>query len=248
MNRTFKTAVPLLVALGLCALALLLFVDVKLTDTPGIRMELPRKLGEWSGTPPGYCHKQDCLKSFYEKDLGEDKTLCPDCGGPLFPMSYEEWKELPKDTQFLKTRYELSDDQSLFVSVVLSGQDRESIHRPERCLIGQGFTITSSRVIPVVLPDGREIRLMVLENQKEIRTPNGPETYHGYYSYWFVGVGRETHSHWSRMFWLAWDRIVHSVSHQWAYVAVSGSRTAGSDDYLQTLRNLVSELHGRIVL
>jgi hypothetical protein len=248
MNKTLKTSAPLLIALALCAAALILFVDVKLTDTPGIRMELPRELGAWTGSAPGYCHQQDCLKSFYEQDLGADKTACPSCGGPLFPMSYEEWKELPKDTKFLKTRYEGENKASLFVSVVLSGQDRESIHRPERCLIGQGFTITASRVVPVSLPGGRNIRLMVLENQREIRTPNGTETYYGYYSYWFVGVGRETHSHWSRMFWLAWDRIVHSVSHQWAYVAVSGVRSHGSDDYLDTLRDLVSELHGQIVL
>lgn len=248
MNRTLKTAAPLLIALALCGLALVLFVDVKLTDTPGIRMELPRECGVWTGSSPGYCHRQDCLKSFYEHELGENKSVCPSCGGPLFPMSYEEWKELPKDTKFLKTRYEGKDGESLFVSVVLSGQDRESIHRPERCLIGQGFTITASRVIPVVLPGGREIRLMVLETQRQIRTPNGPETYYGYYSYWFVGVGRETHSHWSRMFWMALDRIVHSVSHQWAYVAVSGTRTPDSDDYLKTLRNLVTEMHDRIVL
>jgi hypothetical protein len=89
---------------------------------------------------------------------------------------------------------------------------------------------------------------MMLENQREIRTPEGPKIFYGYYSYWFVGVGRETPSHWSRMFWLAWDRIVHSVAHQWAYVAISGTRSPGSDEHLEVLRNLVSELHGRIVL
>ena len=51
-----------------------------------------------------------------------------------------------------------------------------------------------------------------------------------------------------RMFWLAWDRVVHSVAHKWAYVAVSGRREEGSDQYRNLLLDFLPELHKAIVI
>jgi len=248
MNPTLKSCGILLLVLVLTSLALQFFVDVKIVDQSGIRMTLPHTLGTWTGSGLQYCHQEDCLKSFFETELGPNINTCPSCGGPLFNMSRDEWEALPKDTQFRKSRYTRTTNDSLFVTIVLSGRDRESIHRPERCLVGQGLTITRRKVLPVLLPSGRTIHLMVLEHQRNMKTAEGPQVTYGYYSYWFIGVGRETHSHWIRMFWLAWDRVVHSVAHQWAYVSIGGPRESESDEYEKSLREIVSELHAQIVL
>jgi exosortase len=55
-----------------------------------------------------------------------------------------EREVLPPDTGFSRKSYvslhNLND--RVFLSIVLSGRDRTSIHRPEICLVGQGWTIT----------------------------------------------------------------------------------------------------------
>ena len=159
--------------MGLAAFALLNFVDVDLKDQPGIRMELPEQAAGRTGRILRYCHAKDCRKQFYSDELGLDHVLCPSCGAPLFNMSFEEWEQLPKDTSFLKSKYGETTNDPVFVSVVLSGRDRESIHRPERCLVGQGLTISRRVVIPAELPDGKTIQLMVIEYQRTFRTEEG---------------------------------------------------------------------------
>ncbi|MDZ4199995.1 MAG: exosortase-associated EpsI family protein [Kiritimatiellia bacterium] len=247
MSKSLRSSVLILLMMGLTAFALLFWVDVELKDTQGIRMDLPETLDGWTGRELRYCHAEDCRKQVYTDEIQGDPNACPSCGTPLFHMSYEEWDVLPKDTEFLKSQY-TRDEETLFVSIVLSGRDRESIHRPERCLVGQGLTITRRVVIPATLKDGRSIRLMVIEYQRPYQTAEGPRVHYGYYSYWFVGVGRETHSHWARMFWLAWDRVINSVAHKWAYVSISGLRNESTDSYQDTLRAFVAELHAPLVL
>ncbi len=247
MNKRLYSSGAILLMMAVAAFALMQYVDVELEDKPGIRMALPDAVQAWSGRELRYCHQEDCRKQLYVDEIGHDKTACPSCGGSLHNMSFDEWDQLPKDTEFIKSQFSRA-DESLFVAIVLSGRDRESIHRPERCLVGQGLTITNRTVIPVTLPDGESIRLMIIEYERSFSTPDGPRMVHGYYSYWFIGVGRETHSHWARMFWLAWDRVLNSVAHRWAYVSISGMRDPATADYQQTLRDFVSGLHGELVL
>ena len=47
---------------------------------------------------------------------------------------------LPADTGFSRKNYAFVADRTrdVFLSIVLSGRDRTSIHRPELCLVGQG--------------------------------------------------------------------------------------------------------------
>lgn len=236
--------------MGAAGFALMHYVDVSLEDQPGVRMELPGRIASWEGREVRYCHAADCREPVYADEMDFGQTVCPSCGAPLFSMSYEEWDALPKDTEFVKSQYSLAEGAPpLFVAIVLSGRDRESIHRPERCLVGQGLTITRRSVIPVPLPGGRAIRMMVIEYQREIPGPGETRRIHyGYYGYWFIGAGRETHSHWTRAFWLAWDRVIHSVAHKWAYVSISGTRDPERPDYLDTLRDFAAGLRGHIVL
>src|SRR5690606_1661415 len=51
---------------------------------------------------------------------------------------------LPPDTGYSRRSYVALHQPSrqVFLSIVLSGRDRSSIHRPELCVAGQGWTIT----------------------------------------------------------------------------------------------------------
>jgi hypothetical protein len=246
-----KRSVSLLVVLGLMvltSLGLVYGVDVRLDDRTGVRMALPARLGAWTGHELRFCHTEGCRKEHQLEDLAGDPTRCPDCGGPLFNMSREEYEQLPKDTGFIKSRYTNPDGDTVFVSIVLSGRDRESIHRPERCLVGQGHEIRGSRALEVPLPGGRHTALMVMDLAKDFKTREGPFEYTSYYAYWFVGQQRETPYHLERMFWLAWDRLSRSVAHKWAYISISGKRDPKTKAYETQIREVAGLLHEQIVL
>lgn len=248
MHKQRNAVIAVLVLMGVTSLGLVSFVDVNLVDQPGVRMTLPSRLGEWTGQELRYCHAKDCKKDYLASDLAPGVTNCPSCGGLLFPMSLEEYEQLPKDTMFVKSRYEHPNGDQLHVSIVLTGRERESIHRPERCLVGQGYRIERSEKLEVKRPGRPSIWLSALLSRRVMQTRQGTVGFDSFYAFWFVGQNRETHSHWWRMFYLAWDRVVHSVAHRWAYVSIAGRRDGRSRDYGKTLQEFVPLLHDAIVL
>src|SRR5438477_727753 len=95
--------------------------------------------------------------------LPKDIRIQPSAVNLSLPEMVGDWKGaeqevggaeraiLGPDTQFARKVYTMDQDQ-IFVSVVLSGPDMNtSIHRPERCLPAQGWTIIQSNIasIPV---------------------------------------------------------------------------------------------------
>ncbi|MFA5688392.1 MAG: exosortase-associated EpsI family protein [Kiritimatiellales bacterium] len=243
---------PYLILIGLfaiAALALAFTVDVSLDDQPGIRMELPVSLaGGWTGDELRYSHNPDHPKQYLLSQL-ELPDTDPETGEKLYTMSLAEYDALPHDTQFVKSIYTNEISDQVFVSIVLSGSERNSIHRPQRCLPGQGNTITATKYIKVPLEGRKPLDVCVLEIQRRYSDKEGnPQTYYGYYAYWFIGQGRETASHYERMFWLAWDRVVRSVAHKWAYVAVSGDRKAAGETYQTEITEFVQKIYPQLLL
>jgi len=258
-----KTGIrPHLILLGLFALtgALLAFtVDVRITDQAGVRTRLPDTLGDdWVGHEVLFCQDPACGRSWLARELEEKEEgarLCPrnwqgePCGGALATMSRGERLILPEDTEIFKKQYfhQTRSDETVFASVVLSGKDRSSIHRPETCMQGQGNDIDSIEVIDVPLEGRPPLRVMVLNLKKQI----GPNTMrYTYYAYWFVGKDRETPYHWERLLWMAFDRVFRNVAHRWAYLAVSGERPDDLENtaHHQQIREVVGKLYPKMVL
>jgi len=243
--RSFTPYVVLIGLMIITALALAFTVDVELNDQPGIRMGLPASMdGNWVGDELRYSHDRDDPKQYRVSEL-EFPNIDPDTGEKLFTMSYAEYEALPHDTLFVKSIYTNDVADQVFVSLVLSGKERSSIHRPQRCLVGQGNTIAGTKYMKIPLEGRDPLKLCILETVKNYRDQEGnPQAYHGYFAYWFVGQKRETHSHYERMFWLAWDRVIHSVAHKWAYIAVSGRREGdGLEAYKEEITAFVQKLY-----
>lgn len=142
--------------------------------------------------------------------------------GETIEVSQVEREYLPSDTQFAKKLYRDPMQRVVFLSIVMSGKDRGSIHRPEVCLPAQGFTpLGSERVrIPVEAPGGGDLEATRLLLKRDVLLEDGSSHTIGYfYLYWFVGKDRVTASHLDRIVLNTADRALHGVSHQWAYVA-----------------------------
>jgi hypothetical protein len=169
------------------------------------------------------------LPSSLGKFLGFDEDVTP-----------AERVILPPDTEFAKKRYVGFGSSDISTELVLSGAQRQSIHRPQVCLVGQGWTIQKEEAQTIQLADGKAQRVRILTLS---RTENGVPRI-GYFIYWFIGKDKTTDSHFERIFLTSWDRIVHRVNHRWAYVIVSGILPPGTkvtDTAQQQLqRNLVA--------
>jgi hypothetical protein len=232
--------------------ALAFTVGVNLDFIPGVAMELPETVEGWAGNELRFCHNPEaCAKdyqdaSFYIHDL-EIPDICPDCGAQLYSMARAEKEQLPEDTEFVKSAYTNDAGTRVFTSIVLSGTARDSIHRPQRCLKGQGNSLDGEYTLSVPFEGRAPLKIRVIKASRIFHTADGPVPYYSYYAYWFVGQDRETPYHLGRMFWLAWDRVVRSKANRWAYIAVSGVREAEGEAYEADLIDFIQQVYPRIL-
>lgn len=127
---------------------------------------------------------------------------------------------LPKDTGLVRRYYEDSHGHQIECSIVLSGAEQRSIHRPEGCLTGQGWTIIGQETIPIQLLSGHQLEARKLSLERRVTTPNGGVVMvRAFYIYWFVGQNVTTASEMHRVLLTNWDRVVHNRQHRWAYVS-----------------------------
>ncbi len=176
--------------------------DIKGGGEPGVVMQLPEQLGPWAGVK------------------GEPDPV--------------EVSVLPKDTEFAKMVYStlggnVAERDVINVSIVLSGADRRSIHRPEVCLRAQGWTILSSTVQPVVMEDGNTLRVRDLYITKPMTLvgSSDPRMIRAHYIYWFAGTNVSTPDHMERTWITLRDSKLVGINHRWAYPSMMAMVTEG---------------------
>ena len=139
-------------------------------------------------------------------------------------VSAVEREMLPPDTGFSRKNYANVADRTrdVFLSIVLSGRDRTSIHRPELCLVGQGWTVDGRAQQTFRFPaDGNsrsEFRATVLRVRREVPSPRGKIVVPQLVAYWFVAGDTVVPSHWQRFVHDTWNRVARARVDRWAYV------------------------------
>ena len=247
-----KSLRPIFNVIALFAVTCLLLaftIDVKVSMEAGIFDKLPDEVGDWEGVDILFCQNKSCMRNYTVNEVIEE-GVCNNCKKELFSMSLGESEQLPVDTTLLKKRYSNKvTGETLHGSVVLSGQDRSSIHRPEVCLQGQNNDVKAEIFIDVPLEGRSPLEVKILELERPIPgMPKGQNISYQYYAYWFVGKDRETAKHSERMFWMGYDRFVRNVSHRWAYISVSGLRPPDSEEYYEQIKGFVGQMYPRLVI
>lgn len=98
-----------------------------------------------------YCYQPTCLAVERYPDGMPAPTVCRVCQSTdVHPYSLAEYNILPKDTRVLRAIYDFGYEGEYTLSVVVAGQSRTSIHRPELCLPSQGKVFESA--IKEILP------------------------------------------------------------------------------------------------
>lgn len=169
--------------------------------------------------------------------------LGTDWMGQRAEVSPVEREVLPDDTGFSRRIYAFVPDrrQDVFLSVVLSGRDRSSIHRPELCLVGQGWTIKEAATHAFQYPERKEaaFNAKILRVGREVQTPRGKETVPQLVAYWFVGGDQVVSSHLHRMLLDAWNRVVHLRADRWAYVVMQTDARDGEAAALARMQTVL---------
>jgi EpsI family protein len=144
-------------------------------------------------------------------------------------ITQREIEVLAKDTQFARKVYTSPEGDTIFVSIVLSGDDMTtSIHRPERCLPAQGWSLVNTSQRAITLPNSAVLKTTRLSNVREMTAKDRQRfllpnlTY-----YWFVGYNQTTPSHFTRTMLDLRDRIMGGYNQRWAYVTVAATVTQG---------------------
>ncbi len=159
-----------------------------------------------------------------------------------------EREVLPPDTGFSRKNYvRLRNlNESVFLSIVLSGRDRTSIHRPELCLVGQGWTILGETRHEFTRADapGAKVPATVLRIEREVTDARGRKIkVPALFAYWFVGADKIVASNAQRVVQSSVDRLRHLQAHRWAYVV---AQTVSFDGEAAGLARLQAVLDGTL--
>lgn len=143
-------------------------------------------------------------------------------------ITAREHEVLAKDTQFARKIYTDAEGDQVVVSIIMSGDDMtSSIHRPERCLPAQGWTLQRSDK-EVLQIDGKPLTMTKLHDVRAIEQPDKSRPLlHNLNYYWFIGARDMTPSHLTRTVLDMRDRILRGEAQRWAYVTISTNVTEG---------------------
>ena len=165
------------------------------------------------------------------------------------PVSQAEHEILPPDTEFAGRTYgsfALSENDWLnriTCKIVLSGREKRSIHRPERCLPGQGWSVVESKIVDVPLESGHPLRVTALLLTRPVTGRDGTTRQLKFcYLYWYVGRKVSTPLSSVRVLLTNWDLIVHRENQRWAYVIVAGYPTDNLVPHGRTQEETLDEL------
>lgn len=150
------------------------------------------------------------------------------------PITRVELDWLPPDTTYARRQYISEDNASSFqVNVVMMGRDRSSIHKPQICLSGQGWTIDSEAEDSVLLAGDFPGPLPVYKieaSQERMLDGREKQTVRAIYTYWFVADGSITARHSERMLWSMGELFKTGTLQRWAYVSVLGFCLPGQEE------------------
>ena len=188
--------------------------DVTVAEAPEV--SLPQDIDGFTSDDVRYCQNEQCCGFYRLSRIDNSATNCPACGGALDAVSLGEHRILPPDTRFRRRLYVSPSGATFLVSVVIGGETKSSIHRPELCLPAQGYLLGKPADFEV---GGRPFHSV------EMTPPGGLP---GTLAYTFFNqAGKRTASHVSRILADVWDRSVLNRVDRWMMVTVHASAPGG---------------------
>ncbi len=137
------------------------------------------------------------------------------------PPDFVTSNTLPQDTSLSQRIYIAPDGFQISMNVVMMATDRTSIHKPQFCLVGQGWRIetTERKSVLIKHPHPYELPFTAIIAGREIELEGRKQAVRGVYVYWFVADNALTANHWERMWWMSRELLTTGTLQRWAYVS-----------------------------
>lgn len=159
------------------------------------------------------------------------------------PISDIELRTLPKDTTFGKRRYWTTNGANVDLSVIVMGQDRTSLHKPDFCMPGQGWTIEQRELLKIKMerPHAYDLPVMKLTASTRLKDDAGnPFVVRGIYVYWFAADNKLAATD-ERMWSMMKNFLQTGTLERWAYISYFSSCFPGQEEETyQRLQQLIA--------
>ncbi len=178
--------------------------------------------------------------------LKSDDTRRPDLPlslgdyqGREFDMTADEKNLLDEGVRLGRNVYASSTGRQIMATVILSGFEKRSLHRPEVCLPNQGWTVTDRMPVSLHLEDGRDLTVMMMRIFRDVEPKPGVRIRtRAINFYWYIGSnGTTCADHYEHIFLSYYDSVFRNIQHRWAmasiYVPLPEQRVGQEDPLLE---------------
>lgn len=174
------------------------------------------------------------------------------------PMTQRERGGLAADISLSRCQYLAENRSPVLATLVLSGESRRGLHRPDVCLPGQGWSIMDRMAVPVPLPGDPGHEATMLRVFRDMPREDGTTVrVRGINLFWYEGYGGvRTADYYTHVFLTYFDSVFKNLNHRWSLVSFfiqlpesqpgdySGLEEASA---LEELREFVSQLTPKIL-
>ncbi len=180
--------------------------------------------------------------------------------GQALDMTAAERNVLDEGVELARTFYASAEGRRILVTVIVGGPGKRTLHRPEVCLPGQGWSIASSEVVPLQFTngDGAEATLLRLFRDAAPEGEGGRRVrMRALNLYWYIGSDGTTRPDYYGHIGKGYqDAIFKDINHRWSmvsvFVPVSEQPVGAADSFeeftvLEEVRAFVSELAPRLL-
>jgi exosortase len=142
--------------------------------------------------------------------------------GREIEVQAREKKALDEGVKLVRFGYLNEKNRKVIASVILSGHLKRSLHRPEVCLPGQGWTIVETRPVNVPMAEGQSFDATYLRIFIDQIDEDGHRVrQRGVNLYWYVGSDDTTcASHYEHVAQTYLHAIFRNLNHRWAMVSI----------------------------
>lgn len=137
-------------------------------------------------------------------------------------MSPGEKEDFAEGVKLSRRHYFDAERHHIIATLVMSGPVKKSLHEPTVCLPNAGWMIESSEVVPLKLPDGREVEATLMQIYQDKETVAGERVrLRALNVYWYQGShGVSTPSYLMSHTRTYVDSIFRNLNHRWGQVSV----------------------------
>lgn len=154
-------------------------------------------------------------------------------------MTAKEKDLLDEGVRLTRIAYLSAPSRLILATVILSGFEKRSLHRPEVCLPNQGWTVTDRTPMQIHLEDGRDIPIMMMRIFRDVEPQPGVRIRtRALNFYWYIGSnGTSCADHYEHIFLSYYDGVFRNTYHRWAmasiYVPLPEQRVGQEDPILE---------------